>query len=477
MPDPAGFEYTFDHLSEVVEGLLEAIGFTGPMGIYMQDYGGPVGNRIISRHPDWLAWQVIQNSNAYEVGFTAAWDAIRHALWVDPSAETEAALLPFLELDGVKLVYTHGHRDPEAISPDNWNMDVHFLERPNARRVQLDLFYDYRTNVALYPAWQSFLREHQPETLILWGQNDIFFTPEGGEAYLRDLPDAEIIRLDTGHFAVEDRLAEIAEAIVRFHAQRVAPATMLDSAAVGDHSRSRWRPTVRTTAAVASVNVGRVRTVSLRGEPVRTAIWKSPVAGPVAVRGVNLAGDTQADRSVHGGPDKAVYAYAAEDLAWWAAQLDRPVEPGTFGENLTTTGMDLAAATIGDRWAVGTTVLEISQPRIPCYKLGIRMDDPRFPVRFAQSARPGRTCGSWRRATSPPATRSGLVRRPVTASRLGSSSAPTTRTGRSSPAFSTHRSYRRAGSIGPTTCSTRGQLDAVLDVRRSGAWTAGSWPR
>lgn len=148
-------------------------------------------------------------------------------------------------------------------------------------------------------------------------------------------------------------------------------------------------PTVRTTAAVASVNVGRVRTVSLRGEPVRTAIWKSPVAGPVAVRGVNLAGDTQADRSVHGGPDKAVYAYAAEDLAWWAAQLDRPVEPGTFGENLTTRGIDLAAATIGDRWAVGTTVLEISQPRIPCYKLGIRMDDPRFPVRFAQSARPG----------------------------------------------------------------------------------------
>ena len=158
------------------------------MGIYMQDYGGPVGNRIIGRHPDWLAWQVIQNSNAYEEGFTAAWDAIRHALWLNRTAETEAALLPFLELDGVKLVYTHGHRDPEAISPDNWNMDVHFLERPNARRVQLDLFYDYRTNVALYPAWQSFLRERQPETLILWGQNDIFFTPEGGEAYLRDLP-------------------------------------------------------------------------------------------------------------------------------------------------------------------------------------------------------------------------------------------------------------------------------------------------
>lgn len=146
---------------------------------------------------------------------------------------------------------------------------------------------------------------------------------------------------------------------------------------------------VRATAAVASVNVGRVRTVGFRGEAIRTAIWKSPIVGPVAVRGVNLVGDTQADRSVHGGPDKAVYAYAGEDLAWWTAELDRPVEPGTFGENLTTAGIDLASATIGERWSVGTTVLEVTQPRIPCYKLGIRMRDPRFPVRFASAARPG----------------------------------------------------------------------------------------
>jgi pimeloyl-ACP methyl ester carboxylesterase len=226
MRDPSGFAYTFDRLSEIVEGLLTSIGFTGPMGIYMQDYGGPVGNRIIGRHPDWLEWQVIQNSNAYEEGFTAAWDAIRHALWVDRTPETEAPLLPFLELEGVRLVYTHGHTDPDQISPDNWNMDVHFLQRPNAKRIQLDLFYDYRTNVDLYPAWQAFLRERQPETLILWGQNDIFFTPEGGEAYLRDLPNAQLVRLDSGHFAVEDKLDEIVEAIVRFHAERVAPTAM-----------------------------------------------------------------------------------------------------------------------------------------------------------------------------------------------------------------------------------------------------------
>ena len=131
----------------------------------------------------------------------------------------------------MKLVYTHGHRDLDLISPDNWNMDLHFLERPGATRVQLDLFYDYRTNVALYPAWQALLRERQPETLILWGQNDIFFTAEGGEAYLKDLPDAELIRLDTGHFAVEDKLDEIAEAILRFHAERVATAPMMGSSA------------------------------------------------------------------------------------------------------------------------------------------------------------------------------------------------------------------------------------------------------
>jgi pimeloyl-ACP methyl ester carboxylesterase len=164
---PEDFEYTFDRLSEIVEGLLEQTNFR-PFGLYMQDYGGPVGNRIVARHPDWLEWLVIQNSNAYEEGFTAAWDAIRHALWLNRSPETEEPLKPFLELEGVKQVYLHGHRDPTRISPDNWNMDLHFLERPGARKVQLDLFYDYRTNVALYPQWQAFLRERQPKTLILW---------------------------------------------------------------------------------------------------------------------------------------------------------------------------------------------------------------------------------------------------------------------------------------------------------------------
>jgi len=221
MPDPATTSYTFDLLSEVVEGWLRQIGFDR-FGLFMQDYGGPVGFRILTRHPQWMEWLILQNSNAYEVGFTGAWEGLRNALWKNRSGENEQALLPFLSLDGIKMVYQHGHRDLSRISPDNWNMDFGFMERPNARRVQLDLFYDYRKNVDLYPKWQAFLRKHRPETLILWGQNDIFFTPEGGEAYLADLPEAELHRLDTGHFAIEDSLEVIATNIRRFYEEKVA---------------------------------------------------------------------------------------------------------------------------------------------------------------------------------------------------------------------------------------------------------------
>src|SRR5262249_47926230 len=154
--------------------------------------------------------------------------------WFDCNPETEAPLAPFLELEGVKVVYTHGHGDPERISPDHWNMDLHFRERPGAHEVQLDLLYDYRTNVELYPQWQAFLRERQPKTLILWGENDIFSTPEGGRGYLRDLPDAELHMLDSGHFAVADSLEEIAAHIKRFHAERVTGRTgVREAAAVG----------------------------------------------------------------------------------------------------------------------------------------------------------------------------------------------------------------------------------------------------
>jgi MOSC domain-containing protein YiiM len=142
-------------------------------------------------------------------------------------------------------------------------------------------------------------------------------------------------------------------------------------------------------ASVVSVNVGGPREIDWLGKRARTAIWKEPVEGRVPVAGVNLAGDDQADRRFHGGPDKAVYAYADEDYDWWSRELDRPLEPGTFGENLTLQGLDVTAAVVGERWAIGSALLEVAQPRTPCWKIGARMDDPDFPVWFAAAGRPG----------------------------------------------------------------------------------------
>ncbi|HZO58475.1 MAG TPA: MOSC domain-containing protein [Solirubrobacterales bacterium] len=142
-------------------------------------------------------------------------------------------------------------------------------------------------------------------------------------------------------------------------------------------------------AHVLSVNVGGVRTIDVGDRTITTGIWKQPVAGRVAVRGVNVHGDDQADRTVHGGYDKAVYAYAREDTDWWEAELGRALQHGNFGENLTTAGIDLTACVIGERWHAGSTVLEVSEPRFPCFKLGIRMGDPGFLKRFAAARRPG----------------------------------------------------------------------------------------
>jgi pimeloyl-ACP methyl ester carboxylesterase len=222
MPDPTTFAYTFDRLAEITAKFLKQKGFDR-YGLFVQDYGGPVGFRIVTRNADALEWLIIQNTNAYEVGFTEAWAGLRNALWKKRTPENEQGVAGLLEFDTIKAVYLHGHKHPDLISPDNWNMDFRFMERPNARRVQMDLFYDYRTNVELYPHWQKFLRDRQPKTIIFWGQNDIFFTREGGDAYLRDLPDAEMHRLDSGHFAVEDCLEQIATNIQRFYDEKITP--------------------------------------------------------------------------------------------------------------------------------------------------------------------------------------------------------------------------------------------------------------
>jgi pimeloyl-ACP methyl ester carboxylesterase len=222
-PDPATYAYTFDAIAETIEQFLQLKGFDR-YGLFVQDYGGPVGFRIVARHPDALEWLIVQNSNAYEVGFTAAWDGFRNALWLDRNPDTEKPLAAFLEHDAIKHIDLAGAGRPELVSPDNWQLDSAQMERPFAKKLNMELFYNYRNNVPLYSQWQKFLRDRQPRTIIFWGQGDIFFSPEGGDAYLADLPDAEMHRLNAGHFAVEDHLDEIAGNILRFYDEKVSPA-------------------------------------------------------------------------------------------------------------------------------------------------------------------------------------------------------------------------------------------------------------
>jgi pimeloyl-ACP methyl ester carboxylesterase len=221
-PDPAIFSYTFDRIAQVIGRFLALKGFHR-FGLFVQDYGGPVGFRLVDANPDALEWLIVQNSNGYEVGFSAAWAGL-HALWTDRSEATEAPLRALLAREAVKQIYLHGAKRPDRVSPDAWESDIAMLQRPHAERLHLDLFHDYRTNVALYPKWQAYLRERQPETLIFWGQGDIFFTPAGGDAYLADLPSAELHRLDAGHFAVEEHLGYVAKHIELFYSARVASA-------------------------------------------------------------------------------------------------------------------------------------------------------------------------------------------------------------------------------------------------------------
>jgi pimeloyl-ACP methyl ester carboxylesterase len=216
-PDPDAFAYTFDNIAAIVEKFLAKKGFDR-FGLYVQDYGGPVGFRIMTKDPSRIEWLVIQNTNAYEAGFSEAWGGLRNALWLERNEKTEQGVESLLELGTIKAVYLTGSAVPELLSPDSWNSDYLLtLQRRNGRRIQMDLFYDYRTNPALYPKWQKLLKEHQPKTIIFWAQGDLFFTPEGGELFLHDLPNAEMHRLAAGHFATEDCLDYIAGAILRFH--------------------------------------------------------------------------------------------------------------------------------------------------------------------------------------------------------------------------------------------------------------------
>jgi len=213
-PSMEDYDYTFDNLAGTVEGFLDSLGVT-KYSIYLMDYGAPVGFRIAAKYPERVDTLIIQNGNAYDEGLREFWDPIKE-YWNDRTPEKAEPLTGFITPAGVTWQYTHGVRDLQAISPDNWNIDHRHLSREGNPQIQLALFYDYQTNVPLYPSWQAYFREHQPPTLIAWGKNDYIFPEEGAHPYKRDLPNAELHLLDTGHFALEEDGDIIADLIRNF---------------------------------------------------------------------------------------------------------------------------------------------------------------------------------------------------------------------------------------------------------------------
>jgi pimeloyl-ACP methyl ester carboxylesterase len=214
MPARSVFAYTFDNIANVIEGFTEQIGFDR-FAMYVFDYGAPTGFRLALRHPERITAIISQNGNAYEEGLSDGWNPIR-AYWQDPSQANREALRSMLTHESTKWQYTHGVPDTSSVSPDGYSLDEFYLNRPGADEIQLDLFGDYRNNVALYPAFQQYFRTHQPRFLAVWGKNDPFFLPPGAEAFKRDIPNAEVRFFDTGHFALETHAAEIAAAIAGF---------------------------------------------------------------------------------------------------------------------------------------------------------------------------------------------------------------------------------------------------------------------
>jgi pimeloyl-ACP methyl ester carboxylesterase len=214
MPDRSAFRYTFDALAGVIDRLTEVIGFDR-FAMYVFDYGAPVGFRLAARHPERIAAIITQNGNAYEEGLSEGWNPIR-AYWQTPSQANRDALRTFLAPETTHWQYTHGVADEISVSPDGYSLDNFYLARPGSDEVQLDLFGDYASNVALYPAFQAYFRTYQPPLLAVWGKNDPFFLPPGAEAFRRDISGADVRFVDTGHFALETHAQEIAAAIREF---------------------------------------------------------------------------------------------------------------------------------------------------------------------------------------------------------------------------------------------------------------------
>jgi pimeloyl-ACP methyl ester carboxylesterase len=214
MPARGKFAYTFDHIAEVISRFTEVIGLDR-FAMYVFDYGAPTGFRIAVKHPERITAIISQNGNAYEEGLSEGWTPIR-AYWQEPSQANREALRAFLAPETTRWQYTHGVADEAAVSPDGQSLDNFYLARPGADDVQLDLFGDYKSNVALYPVFQNYFRTHKPPFLAVWGKNDPFFLPPGAEAFRRDIPNAVVRFFDTGHFALETHAKEIAAAIREF---------------------------------------------------------------------------------------------------------------------------------------------------------------------------------------------------------------------------------------------------------------------
>jgi pimeloyl-ACP methyl ester carboxylesterase len=214
MPARSGFTYTFENIANVIDRFTEVIGLRR-FAIYVFDYGAPVGFRLAVRHPDRLTAIISQNGNAYEEGLSDGWNPIR-AYWQEPSPANREALRSFLAPDTTRWQYTHGVPDVTAVSPDGYSLDNFYLARPGADEIQLDLFGDYKSNVAAYPTFQNYFRTHKPPFLAVWGKNDPFFLPRGAEAFRRDIPGAMVHFFDTGHFALETHATEIGAVICDF---------------------------------------------------------------------------------------------------------------------------------------------------------------------------------------------------------------------------------------------------------------------
>jgi pimeloyl-ACP methyl ester carboxylesterase len=214
MPSRDRFTYTFDALTDVLEGFTDAVGLDR-YALYVFDYGAPTGFRLAVRRPERVTAIISQNGNAYTEGLSDAWNPIR-AYWKEPSQANRDAIRSLVQPETTVWQYTHGAPDSSLISPDGYTLDNHYLARPGADEIQLDLFLSYASNVELYPAFHDYFRTHQPPLLAIWGRNDPFFLPAGAEAFKRDLPQSDVRLLDTGHFALETHAAEIATAIREF---------------------------------------------------------------------------------------------------------------------------------------------------------------------------------------------------------------------------------------------------------------------